>query len=476
MKIAFFYPERGYLGTGNRSIWGGRFYYSLGVLAGVIKKQGHSVSIKGGVKTFTMMELSASVKREKPDLIGISALSHQSGSVRNMVGKLRSLAPGVPLVFGGIHCTIDPEDALLDSGADFVVCGEGEKPLTELLSTIESGKSPAGIPGVWRKQGTSITPALPAELVSDLDDLPFADLETAHFMESDDYRIFHRFPILAARGCPHSCDFCCNSAWQSLYGPGHYRFRSPEHVCDELQSVAVIYKDLEYIQFQNDVFFPNLQWLERFVKLYRQVNLPLSVLLSLDMINKDSAQLLAELPLREVFVGIEHGGLDRTGKSGGEDFAKSVCERTRILRDLGIRLATFNMLGIPGGTAGDIYDSLLLNTHAAPAMVQVSYLYPYRKTAVYDRFSGLRAPLSYPTYFEGTVFRRKHVERHLRFYFVNYVRLLELMISIAEKKDRLARILFRGLFWPLPLSLKRILLRIVSAKVQIERKVFRIRF
>jgi len=171
------------------------------------------------------------------DLVGISTITATAPRAYAIADKVREM--GIPVIFGGPHVTYLAEEAL--DHADFVIRGEGEKALVELVDAWESGGDYSAVAGLsYRKDGQSRhNPGRPFEAT--LDDIPYPDFS---LLRSD--RAHHRsvrtIPVLTSRGCPFNCSFC---AVTGMFGKA-YRFRSTENILAELR---------QYDNRRNVIFF-----------------------------------------------------------------------------------------------------------------------------------------------------------------------------------------------------------------------------
>jgi radical SAM superfamily enzyme YgiQ (UPF0313 family) len=134
---------------------------------------------------------------------------------------------GIPVVMGGPHSTFLPEESL--KYADYVVRGEGEDTLTELIEHLESGKSLRDIKGLSYREGDTVVHNPDRPLVQDLDSGPVPDFSLVH-----NWKKRTVIPIATSRGCPFGCKFC--SVIQ-MFGR-KYRFKSIERVMQEIRAVA----------------------------------------------------------------------------------------------------------------------------------------------------------------------------------------------------------------------------------------------
>ena len=171
------------------------------------------------------------------DLAGISTITPTAPRAYAIADRIRDM--GIPVILGGPHVTFLADEAL--DHADYVVRGEGERPLAELVDALESGGDFSGIPNLsYRKDGRAVhNPERPAP--DDLDALPFPDFS---LLKRDHPQIGRRttVPVMTSRGCPFDCSFCSVTG---MFGR-KYRFRSTENVLAELR---------RYDSPRNSIFF-----------------------------------------------------------------------------------------------------------------------------------------------------------------------------------------------------------------------------
>jgi len=138
----------------------------------------------------------------QPDLVGISSISSTAPRAYELADYYRS--QGIPVVLGGAHCTFLPREGL--EHADFVICGEGEEPLAELVSALNNGGNFSGIQNLCFKEGDTIRQNPWRPLVADLDSLPIPNYGLIHgWQEKCRNGVVS---IATSRGCPFNCSFC----------------------------------------------------------------------------------------------------------------------------------------------------------------------------------------------------------------------------------------------------------------------------
>ena len=173
--------------------------------------------------------IAAEIGREKPDLVGISSLFTPYYREVWRCAEAVKQALNVPVVLGGAHVSAAPELMLGHPAVDWIIRGEGEKPLVELLRALRQGRGVSDLPNLgFKKEGRIFLN--PIEENYPLDEIPFPDLSD---LPPDQY-LYDQKPLcflITSRGCPHRCAFC--SVHQTF---GHrYRRRRPETVFEEIQ-------------------------------------------------------------------------------------------------------------------------------------------------------------------------------------------------------------------------------------------------
>jgi len=261
------------------------------------------------------------------DLIGISLMSNYFNNACQVTQHLRRFTRA-PIVWGGIHPTIRPEECL--KHADIVCVGEGEDALLELAQQMSAGKGVADIGNMWHKRNGEIvrTPVRP--LPNDLDRFPYPDydLDTQFVLFkgemlplSENLLLYYlAFPYnsdsapaygtIMSRGCLYACTYCCNNALQRIYEKQwRIRRRSVANIVDELTQIKARFPGIEWIRLDDDFFLDDLPMVREFAAAYKQaVHLPLESLgFHPGAVTDEKIGLLVDAGLRRVHMGIQAG-------------------------------------------------------------------------------------------------------------------------------------------------------------------------
>ncbi len=266
------------------------------------------------------------------DLVGLSVMTHHSTAAKSLTQRLKSALP-VPVMWGGVHPTVVPEECL--QWADIVCVGEGETAVLELADRFSEGSLPAGIEGIWIRDATGrIMPNGVGKLAGNLDALPFPDYSFTdhHLLINEDIRpmtaqawhdhLMRFFPpvtrknvglpayqVLSARGCPYLCTFCGEVPVAEMYKGRYFRKRSVENLIAELEWVKRTFSFIGEICICDDTFPSRaLTEIEEFTKQYTaKIALPFYCLTSPANVRKDKFDLLVDAGLTTVGMGIQSG-------------------------------------------------------------------------------------------------------------------------------------------------------------------------
>jgi radical SAM superfamily enzyme YgiQ (UPF0313 family) len=174
-------------------------------------------------------ELAEDVAGEAPDIVGISSLF--SPYYREALAAAAAIKKktGVPIILGGPHVSACPQMMLDDASVDYVIRGEGERPLVELLACLRGHGNLRAVPNLGFKENGRLVFNDLAENF-DINELPEPDISDLH---KENYQLEEK-PlcfVLTSRGCPYRCAFC---SVHTTFGRG-YRQRNVESIVEEIK-------------------------------------------------------------------------------------------------------------------------------------------------------------------------------------------------------------------------------------------------
>lgn len=301
-------------------------------LSSYLKKHGHEViSIffakfeyynTFSIERFTQIPFQRDILNllNKCDLIGVSCYSYNSFETVYIIKILKYL--NVPIVWGGVHATLCPDDCL--NYTDIVCIGEGESALLELIEKLEKGKDIYNTLNFWFRKEDSII-SNPVRPLLEMDVIPCPD-----FSFKDQY-IFNGHVIVPQRpehhreilfystsyGCSFKCSFCANLSLQNISNPDNkkkkytpvIRKKSIEKIIEELLEITSYFKKLKCICFGDDLFLSrSLGEIEKFSFFYKEkIKIPFTCITAPTTVSDKKLKILVSAGLYFVSMGIQTG-------------------------------------------------------------------------------------------------------------------------------------------------------------------------
>ena len=313
-----------------------------------------------------------SVARETPDLVGISCLfSPYYREVLRCAEEIKRRHP-VPIVVGGAHASAAPQSLLAHGAVDYVIRGEGERPLVELVRALRSSSPLTGVPNLaFRLDGAMVLN--PVEENFPLEDLPSPDLSD---LPVGRYRWRGRplSTLVTSRGCPRRCSFCSVHA---TFGD-RYRRRAPEAVLDEIR---VLYGEgYRAFDFEDD----NLTFhLEETKALCRGViasfpagELALTAMngVSYESLDLELLQLMRRAGFRDLNLSLVSSRPSSRSSVSRPHAGDRYCSVVREAAALGFGIVSYQILGLPGEDLDSMAETLAISARL-PVLLGASPFY-----------------------------------------------------------------------------------------------------
>lgn len=315
--------------------------FGVRILSSVLKEHGcqtqliflpdpYGDEIIHGVSRYkeSIMEEVAELCRDS-QLIGISVMTNFFDGAVQVTKSLQSKL-SAPVIWGGVHPTIRPEESIRI--ADIICVGDGEETLLELADSLAKGRDYSTIKNLWCRTNNNISRNPVRLLQRELDSYPHPDysLDDHHLMLNDTVQpmsssllesalkcgsvssYLHKigYQTMTGRGCPHKCTYCINDSIKKIYsGQSYLRWRSTAHVMDELVGVKKQMPFVNFIWISDDAFFARpTEVIKEFCEEYkRKIGLPFSCLASPLTVSAEKMRLLTDAGLVYMQMGIQSG-------------------------------------------------------------------------------------------------------------------------------------------------------------------------
>jgi len=181
--------------------------------------------------------------------VGISMLTGKSiRYALDFSREIKQFDSKIPIVLGGVHPTLLPEQTLRNELISFIVMGEGEETIRELALCLLNNEDLSRVKGLaFKDKNKTITINSPREFI----DLNNIDINLPYELLGVDLKHYLRFPIHTGRGCPYRCGFCYNLS----FNKGKYRCKNPVRVVDEIEYCMEKFKTHSFSFAYEDEFF-----------------------------------------------------------------------------------------------------------------------------------------------------------------------------------------------------------------------------
>jgi anaerobic magnesium-protoporphyrin IX monomethyl ester cyclase len=383
-------------------------YPPLGSLyaASYMRKRGYEVALFDAMLARSTDEWMTALQETKPkyavlfednfNYLSKMSLLRMRAAAFEMIEAAK--AQGCIIIVGGSDMT-DHAEKYLERGAHYVLLGEGEETLGELVDYLEKNPAPsltvtgaADDNALYKIQSLAYlhegrvvkTPTRP--VMRKLDQIPFPAWD---LVDRDKYRAiwlehhgYYSMNLVTTRGCPFHCNWCAKPIWGQKYN-----VRSPENVVEEIAWLKENFAP-DHIWFMDDIMGIQDRWIEEFADLLdaRGLHIPFKSLNRVDLLLRGKTiPALARAGAKIVWVGAESGSQKILDAMDKGTRVEQIYEATRQLHAHGVKVAFFLQFGYPGETREDIELTLKMVRDLMPDDIGISVSYPLPGTPFYER-------------------------------------------------------------------------------------------
>jgi len=355
-------------------------------LAGSLRQAGHEPVIYDAMSAWhTYDDIRKRIEAEKPDVVGTTAFTAEIVDALKVLRLAKDVDPRITTIIGNSHPTYCYDEILTakDNPVDYIVMGEGEETVVELMNCLASGGDPGKVRALAFLRDGKVTVTPPRPFIHDLDSLPMA-------WDLVDWKLYTYKPmkdsvlaiVSTSRGCSQKCSFCS----QQLFWKRHWRGRSAENVVAELEHLRDVY-GVNVVMFADET--PTLdgkRW-ERILDLLieRKVGTKILMETRVDDIIRDE-HIMDKYRLAEVdhiYVGVEattQAALDTFNKNIKVEDSKRALD---LINAQDIVSETSFVLGMPDDTPESMARTLELAKYYNPDMAFFLAIAPWPYSEIY---------------------------------------------------------------------------------------------
>jgi len=382
---------------------------SLLCVAAPLAAEGYTVRIIDQRKTEDWKsELAASVREGETICVGISSMTgHQIKAGIGIAKAVRKLSPALPIVWGGVHPSLLPEQTIESEWVDTVVIGEGEEAFLELVRAIEKGSPLQEIEGIaFKEEGRTIFTRCRQPLnMNKMYPIPYHLLDVKSYLISPLRTIGRSLPVITSKGCPSRCGYCYNlqfnhRLWKSM---------SPQRVVNNIKELVNSF-GIDSVFLLDDNFFVNRKRVEEIFELLDGESLKINIHNAncrvdyLAGYDQEFLNMLHKGGVTQLFVGVESGS-DKVLKKMKKDITvEQVLTVNQKLKAAGILPVYSFMAGFAFEEVEEVKQTLglmtrLIDEYPQALLYKLSLYMPYPGTELYDQC--LSEAMSFPENLEG---------------------------------------------------------------------------
>jgi len=395
----------------------------IGFLGTVLKQNGHDIRIfDQNVEGIEDSHFFKALTEFQPQVVGFSVITPNYPVARRQMRELRQRFPDIRIIAGGIHASLFPEDLVVD-GADAVVLGEGESLIEELVCRLGDGRDLSDLQGVVFRNGDGqFIRTQGWSQISQLDTLPFVDRGLYNLPR------YTHHSMLASRGCPHHCAFCCN--YTGTIRNDGVAIRWHEKVIDEMQHLRDTFGARE-IFFADDIFLLRKQDIRQFCQACAARDLGVTWIgqMRADRVDDGIAAGMAQAGCQRIYFGVESGSeqILRAAKKGmtKDQIRRGIASAIKA----GMRVKTGWIYGLPG-SPDEQYESVDFMLELRPHEISIHQLIPFPGTVYYSDAARFGIRIANPKSFES--FCYGGLDGDIRFDYLTHSQLVQLLEDTAS--------------------------------------------
>lgn len=364
--------------------------------AASVLKQGNALSFHDVMFDGDTSEIKSAIEKITPDFFVICddgfnyltkmCLTNMRAAAMEMC---RYAADRGSVVIVASSDATDHANTYLNEGASYIISGEVEQTLPELIHGLKNSADVFQIPGLIYNAGGVMQRTPARNVIKNLDKLsfPYWDL-----IDIERYRSVWRsggrslsLNIVTTRGCPYKCNWCA----KPIYG-NRYNSRSPENVAGEIEMLVKKYNP-SHFWMSDDIFGLKPGWVENFDNALKSRGLKIRYKIQsrADLLTDEATvKALADSGCESVWMGAESGSQKILDAMDKGIKVEEISTATSLLKKYGIKACFFLQFGYPGERIDEIQLTLKMVDELKPDDIGVSVSYPLPGTKFFETVKG----------------------------------------------------------------------------------------
>ncbi len=374
----------------------GQPYAPIGTLyaAALMREKGYKVSFFDTMFAHTPEDIIPSLEKHNPGILvlyddGFNYLTKMClTNMRQAAFKMIKHAKekGCTVIISSSDST-DHYERYLHEGADFIILGEGEQTLSDLMAALNQRQNNfLSIAGIAYKQDDAIIKTTKRNVLKELDSLPFPawDLVDIKIYRKTwlKHKGYFSMNMATTRGCPFKCNWCA----KPIYG-NRYNSRSPQNVVTELKMLKEKF-NFDHIWFCDDIFGLKPNWVHEFADLLENEKLSFRFKIQARadlLLQENYIRDLARAGCENIWMGAESGSQKILDAMDKGTTVEQIYQATQLLKKNNINPSFFIQFGYPGESKDDIVKTIRMINELVPYEIGISVSYPLPGTVFFEK-------------------------------------------------------------------------------------------
>jgi len=358
----------------------------LALIAAVLEREGYPVTVLEADALKLQPEDVVPLVTDA-DVIGLTAMTPTINTAIATACHLKKAYPDLPVVLGGAHVTLLPEETLTTAPEiDIIVRGEGEQTIIDLLSALENKNPIDNIPGIsYRQDGKVVSNPVTSKNV-DLDSLPFLAYHLLPWRRYKPHpphgRALPFAAIITSRGCPYRCSYCS----KPIFG-NKFRGQSPQRVVEEVAYLKKKFGIKEFA-FYDDVFTLDKRRAHTIADeiIKRELKIHWTCETRVNLVDKELLRHIKQAGCYSIAYGIESGSQEILNTLDKDINLEQAEEAVHISREAGLQTIGYFMIGSPGESPETIRQTIEFAKRLELDFAQFAVTTPFPGTKLYDLY------------------------------------------------------------------------------------------
>ncbi|MBI4667797.1 MAG: radical SAM protein [Elusimicrobia bacterium] len=355
---------------------------SLMHVAAILEKEGVEVQLLDmDAERLGYAQALEKIRSFSPDLLGFTLTTYSFHPVLRWIKKFKQDS-GLPIIAGGAHAALYPQEIMSHPEIDFLIIGEAEIPLPEFVRAFRKDRNYDAIKSMGYRKNGQVMIDQTRQFVKDIDSLPSP---ARHLVKNELYaniltRKKNFTAMLSARGCPYRCAFCDQKT-------PPYRMRSAKNFVDEIKNNYEKFGVREFDVYDS-TFTANRKRVVEICEMIKKERLDVgwTVRSRVDSVNENVLDALKSAGCHTIMYGVESSDPEILKRMHKDISPQRVREVISYTKKIGIDTLGFFMLGFPGETRQTVENTIQFSLDLPLDYVQFTVLVPFPDTEIYEYY------------------------------------------------------------------------------------------